>query len=117
MTSEERHRRMKYGHDIPRWWIPDFHMTHDNTMPTGKRESDKPTKPDKRILKERYELKRRLRLNAQRRSLGSLNKDIRALQQGLAIFFVIIGAIAGGPIGFGLGACIGLALWAIRINL
>jgi hypothetical protein len=34
MTSEERNRRMKYGHDVPRWWIPDFHNTH-------KRERDK----------------------------------------------------------------------------
>ena len=92
-------------------------MTHNNTISTGKHESGKPTKPDKRILKEHYELKRRSRLIAQRRHLGSLNNDIRALQQGLAILFAIIGAIAGGAMGFGLGVCIGLALWAIRLEL
>jgi len=28
MTSEDRNRRMKYGHDVPRWWIPEFNNTH-----------------------------------------------------------------------------------------
>jgi hypothetical protein len=28
MTSDERNRRMKYGHEVPRWWIPEFHNTH-----------------------------------------------------------------------------------------
>ncbi|MCX5947813.1 MAG: hypothetical protein NTY67_06425 [Cyanobacteria bacterium] len=29
MTSEDRNRRMKYGHDVPRWWIPEFNRTHN----------------------------------------------------------------------------------------
>lgn len=28
MTSEDRNRRMKWGHSVPRWWISDFNMTH-----------------------------------------------------------------------------------------
>lgn len=28
MTSEDRNRRIKYGHDVPRWWIPEFNNTH-----------------------------------------------------------------------------------------
>lgn len=28
MTSEDRNRRMKWGHNVPRWWISDFNMTH-----------------------------------------------------------------------------------------
>lgn len=30
MTSDDRNRRMKYGHDVPRWWIPEFNNTHNN---------------------------------------------------------------------------------------
>lgn len=36
MTSEDRNRRMKWGHDVPRWWISDFNMTHRD----GTKESD-----------------------------------------------------------------------------
>jgi hypothetical protein len=28
MTSKDRNRRMKWGHNVPRWWISDFNMTH-----------------------------------------------------------------------------------------
>jgi hypothetical protein len=28
MTSDDRNRRMKHGHDVPRCWIPEFHNTH-----------------------------------------------------------------------------------------
>ena len=117
MTSEERNRRMKYGHDVPRWWIPDFNMTHKNMIQKSKHEHGRPTKPDERILKEHYELKRRSRLIAQRRQLSRFNKDVRAFQKAIAILFVVIGVITGGPVGFGIGACIGLALLAIRIEL
>jgi hypothetical protein len=117
MTSEERNRKMKYGHDIPRSWIADFQMSHQNGIQKSKHERGEPTKPDKRILKERYELKRRSRLIGQRRELSRLNYDIRALQKAIAILFAIIGLIAGGPNGFGIGAGIGLALLAFRLEL
>gem|GEM_PF-6969928 len=28
MTAEDRNRRMKWGTDVPRWWLPDFNMSH-----------------------------------------------------------------------------------------
>ncbi len=28
VTSEDRNRRIKYGHNVPRWWIPEFNNTH-----------------------------------------------------------------------------------------
>ena len=28
MTSEDRNRRIKYGHNVPRLWIPEFNNTH-----------------------------------------------------------------------------------------
>lgn len=34
MTSDERNRRMKYGHEVPRWWIPEFHNTHKRKSDT-----------------------------------------------------------------------------------
>lgn len=38
MTAEERNRRMKWGSEITRLWIPDFNMTHQRaaTDPTVK---------------------------------------------------------------------------------
>lgn len=36
MTAEDRNRRMKWGHNVPRWWISDFNMTHRDE----KKESD-----------------------------------------------------------------------------
>ncbi len=117
MTSEERNRKMKYGHDIPRSWIPDFNMPHQDAIHKSEHERGDSTKPDKKILKEQYELKRRSRLIRQRRDRSRFNKDIRALQIAIAIIFAIIGLIAGGPIGLGIGTCFGLALLAIRLEL
>ena len=34
MTAEDRNRRAKWGHGIPRSWISDFNMTH----PTGRQQ-------------------------------------------------------------------------------
>jgi hypothetical protein len=28
MTAEDRNKRMKWGTDVPRWWIHDFNMSH-----------------------------------------------------------------------------------------
>jgi parvulin-like peptidyl-prolyl isomerase len=28
VTTEDRNRRIKYGHNVPRWWIPEFNNTH-----------------------------------------------------------------------------------------
>jgi hypothetical protein len=103
MTSEERNRKMKYGHDIPRSWIADFQMSHQNAIHKSKHEHGEPTKPDKRILNEHYELKRLSRLTRYRHERIRLNKDIRALQIAIAILFAIVGLIAGGLIGFGVG--------------
>jgi hypothetical protein len=52
MTSEERNRKMKYGHDIPRSWIPDFNMPHQDAIYKSEHERGESTKPDKKILKE-----------------------------------------------------------------
>jgi|LakMenE18May11ns_1017448.scaffolds.fasta_scaffold9893922_2 hypothetical protein len=117
MTSEERNRRLKYGHDVPRWWIPEFNATHKNPIQRSKTEHGSPPKPDERIVKEHYELKRRSRLITQRRQLSRLNKDIRILQKAIAALFVVIGILAGGLIGFFVGTCIGLAVLAIRLEL
>jgi len=117
MTSEERNRKMKYGQDVPRSWIADFQVPQQNEAQKNKYEHGESTKPDKRILKERYELKRRSRLIGQCRDLSRLNNDIRALQKAIAILFAMIGFIAGGPIGFSIGAGIGLTLLAIRLEL
>jgi len=42
MTSDDRNRRMKYGHDVPRWWIPEFNNTHKKE---GEKEKSPTSKP------------------------------------------------------------------------
>lgn len=42
MTSEDRNRRMKYGHDVPRWWIPDFNTTHNGKDDAERRAISQP---------------------------------------------------------------------------
>lgn len=108
---------MKYGHDVPRWWIPDFHTTHKSAIPNKEYEEARSTKTNQEIRKEHYELKRRSRQIEQRRQLVRPNKDIRVAQKCIAILFPILGLITSGPIGFGIGTCIGLALLAFRLEL
>lgn len=115
MTSKERNERMKYGHDVPRWWIPDFHMTHKNA--TRESNHNKTTKYGENNIKEHYELKRRSRIITKHQQLSRMNKDIRFLQEATAILVVAVGVIAGGLAGFGISACIGLAIMAIRLEI
>jgi chemotaxis response regulator CheB len=117
MTSKERNERMKYGHDVPRWWIPDFHMTHKNATREKESNHNKTTKHGESNIKEHYELKRRSRLIAKRQQLTRMNKDIQALQKATAILVIVIGVSAGGLAGLGIGACIGLALLALRLEI
>ena len=42
-------------------------------------------------------------------------KDLRLLQNGVAILLMILGLLIGGPIGFAIGACMGLALLLLRL--
>jgi hypothetical protein len=42
-------------------------------------------------------------------------KDLRLLQNGVAILLMILGLLIGGPIGFAIGACIALALLLLRL--
>jgi hypothetical protein len=115
MTSEERNRRMKYGHDVPRWWIPDFNVTHKTAIRTSPRDSIGSASSDLQILRDHHERKRRSRRMSQRQKVIRLHKDLRLLQNVLALLFMIVGLLIGGPIGFAIGACMGLALLALRL--
>ena len=45
-----------------------------------------------------------------RQMVFTLHKDLRLLQNVVAILLMTLGMLIGGPIGFAIGACIGLAL-------
>ena len=50
-----------------------------------------------------------------RQKVFALHKDLRLLQNGVAILLMILGLLIGGPIGFAIGACIGLVLLLLRL--
>ena len=115
MTSEERSRRMKVGHAVPRWWIPDFNLTHRNANRASAHRSSRISRSDRQIPRDRRERKRRSRRRNQWQKLFAPPKDLRLLQNGVAILLMILGLLIGGPIGFAIGACIGLALLLLRL--
>jgi hypothetical protein len=116
MTSEERNRRLKYGHEVPRSWIPEFHANHKKSTQRSISERSRPTKTSETKIRDHYELKRRSRLLEKRSQINRLNKDIRFVQISIAVLFIIIGILAGGLIGFFLGTCICLEVLAIPLK-
>jgi hypothetical protein len=118
MTSEERNRRMKYGHEVPRSWIPEFNATHPNptNTPRGNRSGSGATE-SARTHSEIYKLKRRIRTASLQRQQASANQVIRWMQQITAALVVAIGFLAGGYLGLAIGAVAGLGLISLRVKL
>lgn len=118
MTSEERNRRMKYGHEVPRSWIPEFNATHPNATNSGRgNRSVSGTTSNIRTHSEIYELKRRIRTTSLQRQQASANQVIRWMQQITAALLVAFGFLAGGYLGLAFGAIAGLGLISLRITL
>jgi hypothetical protein len=71
MTSEDRNRRMKWGSNVPRWWISDFNMTHgggakENDTKNDKTEESPEVVGDELIQSANVQLFRQRLLNLQR---------------------------------------------------
>jgi Flp pilus assembly protein TadB len=134
MTSDERNRRMKYGPDVPRWWIPDFNTTHQK----GKESQHKATGQEpirvsgadqlakkarlldsgqKRAEYERYALKRRWREIKKEEQRRYLNRDIRIAQMVFAFLVALAGFLISSTVGLVIGTAIGFLLMSIRIEL
>lgn len=70
MTSEDRNRRMKWGSNVPRWWISDFNMTHgggakENDTKNGKTEEPAEIVGDELLKNAKVQLFRQRLLNLQ----------------------------------------------------
>jgi hypothetical protein len=70
MTSEDRNRRMKWGSNVPRWWISDFNMTHgggakENDTQNGKTEESPEIVGDELLKNAKVQLFRQRLLNLQ----------------------------------------------------
>ena len=50
-----------------------------------------------------------------RQKVLTLHKDLRLLQNVVAILLMTLGLMIGGPIGFAIGACVGLPLLLFRL--
>lgn len=71
MTSEDRNRRMKWGQNVPRWWISDFNMTHrgesvGNDSITSKADQPNGASGDDLVEDDNVQLFRRRLLNLQK---------------------------------------------------
>lgn len=118
MSSDERNRRMKYGQDVPRSWIADFNVTHRSGTGGGEAmRNDLKSSPSPRDLKAQYELKRRTRVGRQRQQLIRASKDLRALQNLVALLMVLVGFLLGGFAGTAIGALVGLCISLFRLKL
>jgi hypothetical protein len=94
MTSEDRNRRAKWGHDVPRSWISDFNMTHS----VG----------DRSQLSEE-ELIERVRAKARRQRLEELAAQRRAAQRSIEQTLVAAAAV----VGLLLGGALALGTWQL----
>jgi hypothetical protein len=62
MTSDERNKKLKYGPEVPRSWIPDFNTTHQeqrvDTVNTSEllSELDKALRSQRRAIRHGYKL-------------------------------------------------------------
>ena len=104
MTSEERNRRLKYGHEVPRSWIPEF-----NVPPRSVRKVSLSDwlGPSRHLLRRRRE----------DRKVLQLNRDIRRVQWLLATLIVGVCVIQRGVVGLAVGLVISLLLMVIRLEL
>jgi chemotaxis response regulator CheB len=91
MTAEDRNRRAKWGHDMPRSWISDFNMTH----PTGR-----PHEPEQELIE-------RVRAKARRQRF-----EDRAAQRAAAQRSIEQTLVAGAAcLGLLVGGVVALATW------
>ncbi len=117
MTADERNRRLKYGSDVPRWWIPDFNRPPE--PPTPQQQDRTGSSPasgagdgdDYRVFK------RRRRELLQRERTRKLNRDIRLVQKLVAVLIVVVAFLMAGLVGLAIGAVMGLLLLSWRLEL
>ena len=117
MTAEERNRRMKYGHDVPRWWIADVHQPAESEVSQDRREAAAASASETSEIHDYRVFKQRRRQLLQREQSRRLNRGLRNLQKAIALLIVIAAFLVGGLPGLAVGACIGLALIAWRFEL
>jgi hypothetical protein len=117
MTAEERNRRMKYGHDVPRWWIADVHQPAESEASQDRRGAAAASASETSEIHDYRVFKQRRRQLLQREQSRRLNRGFRNLQKGIALLIVIVAFLVGGLPGLAVGACSGLALIAWRFEL
>jgi hypothetical protein len=113
MTSEERNRRIKYGHDVPRWWIPDFNRPPE--PPPGGRGPGGAGSPSTEIDDYRI-FQRRRRQIRQKEQARRLNRGLGNLQKLVALLIAWLGFWLAGLIGLAIGISLGLLLMAVRLE-
>ena len=116
MTAEERNRRIKHGHEVPRWRIPDFNVPPE---PSAGGESDGAadcSSTEAAELSDYRVFKQRKQQLLQREKSRRLNRNLRTLQYVVAVILVVLAFLAAGLPGLAIGACLGLLLISLRFE-
>ena len=117
MTAEESNRRIKHGHGVPRWWIPDFNVPPE---PAPGRDShgaaDSPSTEAAELSDYRVFRQRKQQI-LQREKSRRLNRYIRTLQHVVAVILVVLSFLGAGLPGLVISACLGLLLISLRFEL
>ena len=89
MTAEDRNRRAKWSHDIPRSWVSDFNMTH----PTG----TGPQKSEQELIEIVRAKATRQRLEDLAAQRAAAERSVeQTLVAGAACLFLLVGGVIGG---------------------
>ena len=116
MTADERNRRLKYGTDVPRWWIPDFNRPPE--PPSRQERAGRSGQPSAEgAASDDYQVfERRRRQLLRREQARRINRTVRILQLVIALLIAALAFLAAGVVGLAIGAVFGLLLLSFRFE-
>ena len=117
MTAEERNRRIKYGHDVPRWWIPDFNVSQE--LPSRQQPEGSPgcAAPEAGEGDDDYQVfERRRRQLLRREQARRRSRNLRLAQRLIAVLIAVVAYLAAGLVGLAIGVAVGVLLISLRLE-
>ena len=117
MTAEERNRLIKYGHDVPRWWIPDFNVSQE--LPSRQQPEGSPgcAAPEAGEGDDDYQVfERRRRQLLRREQARRRSRNLRLAQRLIAVLIAVVAYLAAGLVGLAIGVAVGVLLISLRLE-
>ena len=116
MTADERNRRIKYGHEVPRWWIPDFNVSQE--LPSRQQPQGSPSHaaPEAGEGDDYQVFERRRRQLLRREQARRFDRNLRMAQRLIAVLIAVAAYLAAGLVGLAMGAAVGVLLISLRFK-